>query len=88
MEEIADTVYETPENRSGRYAYGALVDLCRSREVPVPSYMTFMRYLKTRDDDRQIARRRGPEGSRSAGTGVRTAGPVRARTGADGRGSH
>ena len=59
MEEIAETVYETAENRTGRYAYGRLVDLCRSREVPPPSYMTFMRYLKTRDEDRQLARRKG-----------------------------
>ena len=59
MAEVAETVYETPENRSGRYAYGCLVDLCRARELPSPSYMTFMRYLKTRDVGHQIAGRKG-----------------------------
>ena len=59
MEEVADTLYETPENRTGRYAYGCLVDMCRSRELTPPSYTAFMRFLKTRDPDRQLARRRG-----------------------------
>ena len=59
MEEVAETVYETPENRTGRYAYGCLVDLCRGRQAVPPSYTAFMRFLTARDMDRQIARRRG-----------------------------
>ena len=59
MDSVAFDEYETARNVSAKAAHAVLMDRCLRAGVPFPSYPTYLRYLKSRDRSRSIARRRG-----------------------------